>query len=197
MRMMLHGAEELEKAMEMLPERMRRTALDSAASAGAIVFRKDMRRRVKEQLSGTGGLMRSIKNAKNKRVKGAQYIYTEKGGHGNFAHWFEYGTTARRPLKREGKPAKGEYRLNKQGKKVFMRLVKFPPDEYRWVQHTGQIIKRPFFRPSLTDYYTQKKSSRAIAERLLKRLTAEGKKLSTDPRKFYRKSKSARRSLAT
>jgi len=169
----LDGAKELEGLLKEFPERIQRTVVDAATSAGAKLFKKEIKRNIKTRgLIDTGNLHDSIMTEKVRGVHGVYRIFasTQKGKKGYHAHLVEFGTATRK-FKRPH----------------FVNLRTGPI----WTEHSGRMLARPFFRPALDEHKTDAMKKMALS--LAKGLAREGKKMT---QKWGTMSKSYRKKLA-
>jgi len=172
----IEGGEMLMKLLKDFPHKIQETVLDSAVSAGANVIKKEARNNIKQNGSiRTGRLYNSLKTAKVKGIHGVYRIFTQRGyARGGqsapHAHLVEFGTAPRK--------LKEPHYVQINGNWV-------------WVEYTGSMPAKPFFRPALDEHKPE--TLKAMALRMAKRMDKEAEKMS---RSYRTLSKSYRRRLA-
>lgn len=163
------SAERLSKLLKDLPERIQRDVVNAAASAGATVVKNEAKKNIKANGSlKTGRLYKSIRTKKKRGVHGVYQVFSDKTA--GYSHLVEFGT--------------GPRKLTKP------KQVKIGSN-WVWVEQTGSMPAKPFFRPALDENH--QKVMRKIAERMAKRMAKETGKMA---QKYRTLSKSYRKKLA-
>lgn len=156
----IEGGKPLERLLKDFPIKVREQILDASVRAGANVIKKNAQKNLRQNGSiRTGSLYRSLSTRKVKKTHGVFDIFTQgryapKGKRGPHAHLVEYGTGPRK-LK--------EPHYAKLG------------NNWVWVEYTGSMPAKPFFRPALDENHQE--IMRAIAKRMGKRMAAEATKM--------------------
>ena len=172
----LEGGEVLARLLKDFPHKIRETILDGAVGAGATVIKKAAQKNLKQNGSvKTGNLLRSLKTQKVKKAHGIYRIFTQgprapKNQRGPHAHLVEFGTGPRR-LK----------------KPHYAKIG----DNWVWLEHTGSMPAKPFFRPALDE--NKPEVLRAMMLRMAKRMAKEAEKMA---RSYRTLSKSYKKRLA-
>lgn len=165
----LEGGEVLARLLKDFPHKIQETVLDSTVSAGANVIKKEARKNIKQNGSiKTGNLYNSPKTQKVKSRHGMYRVFTDRGA--PHAHLVEFGTAPRKLKEPHYVQIKGNW---------------------VWVEHTGSMPAKPFFRPAIDEHKPE--TLRAMALRMAKRMEKEAEKMA---RSYRTLSKSYRRRLA-
>ncbi len=165
----VNGWQELSKMLKGFPERIQRDIVNAGASAGATVVKKEAQKNIRSNGSyNTGTLYNSIRTKKKKGEHGIYQVFSDKSA--PHSHLVEFGTGPRK-LKEPG------YR------KISGNWV--------WVENTGSMPAKPFFRPALDENH--KLVMRKMTERITKRMAKEAEKMAQS---YGTLKKSYRRKLA-
>ena len=163
------SSQHLIKLLHELPERLQRDVVNSAASAGATVVKKNVKKNIRQNGSvDTGTLLDSIRTKKAKGQIGIYKIFSDKSA--PHSHLVEFGVGPR-ILEKPRKVKIGSHWVT--------------------ITHTGSMPANPFLRPAVDEDHQL--IMRKIAERWEKRSDKLIEKMSQDYRTF---SKSFRRKLA-
>jgi len=158
------------------PHKIQEKILDSSVSAGANIIKKEARKNIKRNGSiRSGNLYNSLKTQKVKGTHGAYKIFTQgrfapRGQRGPHAHLVEFGTGPRKLKEPHYAQIKGNW---------------------VWVEYTGSMPAKPFFRPAIDE--NKPETLKAMALRMGKRMATEAEKMS---RSYRTLSKSYRKRLA-
>ncbi len=163
------SSKHLEKLLKDLPDRIQRKVINSAASAGATVVVRAAKQNIKANGSyRTGTLHDSIRKKKKRGTHGVYQVFSDKSaGH---SHLVEFGT--------------GPRKLKKPG---YRKIGK----NWVWVENTGSVSAKPFFRPALDENH--QRVMKRIVEQMAKRMAKETEKMAQNYRTL---SKSYRRQMA-
>jgi len=165
----LQGGDILSRLLKDFPHKIQETVLDGAVGAGATVIKKAAQKNLRQNGSvKSGNLFRSLKTQKVKKAHGIYRIFTDRSG--PHSHLVEFGTGPRR-LK--------EPHYAKLG------------GNWVWVEHTGSMPAKPFFRPALDE--NKPEVLRAMMVRMAKRMAKEAEKMAGS---YSKMSKSYRKRLA-